>query len=164
MANSSPILTYVLIGGAAYLAYQWWISQPVAAANTTTSGSGTPPPATTPPPASVVYVPPTRAQQLQTAAGAGVTTLNADQWAYYWNQLGFPAVDGGAWNTAFFPSGRPPAGSPEPAMTASAYMTALGLSGYKHGMGAIMIPVPLVRGRGFGNHYTLGDLRRAGGR
>jgi hypothetical protein len=39
MAGSSNIVTYVLVGGAAYLAYNWWKAQPAAAG---TMGSTTP--------------------------------------------------------------------------------------------------------------------------
>jgi len=157
MAKDS-IFTWVLIGGAAYLAWNWWTSQPVAAA--APPAGGTTPPATPAAP-TVAYVPPTQTQQLQTAAGAGVTVLNADQWSYYWNQLGFPSIDPTKWQNVFFPNGRPASGSAAPTMTAGAYVSALqgaGLAGYRRGMGAFHIPVPVV------GHYTLGDLRRAGGR
>lgn len=167
MANSNA-LTWVLLAGAAYVAYEYFLAP--ASTVTTGGGSGTPPvttpPATTP---VVAYVPPTQAQQLQTAAGSGVTVLNADQWGYYWSQLGLPAVDGTQWNNVFFPNGRPASGAAAPTMTAAAYVAALqgaGLAGYRRGMGALHIAVPFVRhgGRGFGAHYDLGDLRRAGGR
>lgn len=171
MANSSNILTYALVGGAAYLAYTYFTAPTVGAA----PAGGTTPPSTTPPVTGPVvsYVPPTQVQQLQTAAGGSATTvLNADQWSYYWQQLGLPAVDGGKWNTVFFPNGRPPAGAAAPTMTAAAYVSALqgaGLAGYKRGMGQVArIPVPKFyrqggEGKGFGL-YDLGDLRKAGGR
>jgi hypothetical protein len=162
MAKDNPIFTYILIGGAAYLAWSWWTSQPAAAAPA--SGSAGPP--ATPAAPSVAYIPPTIAQQLQTAAGSA-TNLDADQWAFYWNQIGQPATDPTKWNTTFFPHGRPANGAAAPTMTAAAYVAALqgaGVSGYRRGMGAFMIPVPIVQGRGFGSQYTLGDLRKAGGR
>jgi hypothetical protein len=165
MANSSG-LTWVLLAGAAYIAYEYLFATPAVAA--APAAPATP---TTPAAPVVAYVPPTQTQQLQTAAsGTASTQLDADQWSYYWQQLGLPAVDGGKWNTLFFPNGRPANGAAAPTMTAAAYVAALqgaGLAGYRaRGMGAFMIPVPYVQhgGRGFGAHYTLGDLRRAGGR
>lgn len=161
MAQSN-ILEYLLLGGAAYLAYTWFTSP----ATSTTVAPQTPTPnapAATPPAPTVAYTPPSTAQQLQTAAGAGVTMLNADQWSYYWQQLGLVAVDPTKWQAVFFPSGRPPSGTAEPTMTAQAYVTALtpitGLSGYQGYRRAI--PVPTLYARGFGR-ITLGDLRAAG--
>jgi hypothetical protein len=168
-SNSSNLLTYVLVGGAAYLAYNYFTSTFPWSVAAAAPATGTAPPTPTTPAAPVVaYVPPTQTQQLQTAAsGTASTQLDADQWSYYWQQLNLPAVDGGKWNTLFFPSGRPPSGTAAPTMTASAYVSALqgaGLAGYKRGMGQVArIPVPIFFGRGFGK-YDLGDLRKAGGR
>lgn len=169
MANSSNILTYALVGGAAYLAYTYFTAPTVAAA----PAGGTTPPTTPPVTGPVVaYVPPTQVQQLQNAAGANVTVLNADQWGYYWQNLGLPTIDATQWNNVFFPNGRPAGGAAAPTMTAAAYVSALqgaGLAGYKRGMGQVArIPVPkfyrqVGEGKGFGL-YDLGDLRKAGGR
>lgn len=171
MANSSNILTYALVGGAAYLAYTYFTAPTVAAAPVPApAGGSTPPPAQSGP--VVAYVPPTQVQQLQNAAGANVTVLNADQWGYYWSNLGLPTIDPTQWNNVFFPNGRPAGGAAAPTMTAGAYVSALqgaGLAGYKRGMGSVArIPVPKFyryggEGKGFGL-YDLGDLRKAGGR
>ena len=163
MAGSNNFMTYLLLGGAAYIAYEYFFSTPTVAAATATTPA-TPVTPTTP---VVAYVPPTTTQQLQAAAGAGVTALNADGWSFYWAQIGQTAIPAATFDTLFFPNGRPASSSDEPTMTAAAFVSALqgaGLAGYRRGMGAYRIPVPIVRGRGFGNHYTLGDLRRAGGR
>lgn len=187
MAKDS-IFTYVLLGGAAYLAWNWWTSQPAAAAPAggSSGGSGGTAPAcpspgvltnnvcTCPAPNTMVsgvctapptYVPPTLTQQLQTLAGANVTALNADQWNYYLTQ---PSPQGLAqpgnpnFTQIFFPSGRPPAGTSEPTMTAAQFVAAIGnpgLSGYQGYKRAI--PVPAMYARGMGR-ITLGDLRNAG--
>jgi len=161
MAGSN-IITYALLGGAAYLAYNWWQSQP-GALSVVAAGSGVPPPAPLPVVPPVAYVPPTTTQALQTAAGAGVATLNADQWQYYWNQLGKSPIPGDTFTKLFFPTGRPPDASQNPTMTAAQFVSSLtgaGLSGYKHN-GRVYIPVPSVAG--FGG-YTMADFRRAGRR
>jgi hypothetical protein len=163
VANSSNILTYVLVGGAAYLAYTYFTAPTTVTATTPV----VPPPTPAAPTAPVVaYIPPTQVQQLQNAAGAGVSVLNADQWSYYWQQLGLPTIDGTKWSNVFFPNGRPAGGAAAPTMSAQDYISALqgaGLAGYQRGMGAVRIAVPIFHGRGFGK-YDLGDLRRAGGR
>lgn len=114
MANNN-ILTWLLLGGAAYVAYEW-LTQP--ASSSGSSGESGPPPCpapgvlsgsicTCPAPAVLsgsvctcgspntlisgvctappTYVPPSLTQQLQTLAGSGVTELNADQWNYYYS-------------------------------------------------------------------------------
>jgi hypothetical protein len=161
MAGSN-ILTYALLGGAAYLAYNYFTSQP-ATTTTTTTGGSTPPP---PPP--VAYVPPIMSAQLQALAGSA-TMLNADQWNYYYTS---PAPQGLAqptitnFDTIFFPNGRPADPTNNPTMTAAAFVAALGIKGLS-GLGyRRYIPVPrlvTMRDRGFGQ-YTLADLRRAGRR
>jgi hypothetical protein len=168
---SSNVFTWVLLGGAAYLAYNYF-STPVVAAAAPAGGSAPPTPATpvtptapvTPP---VAYVPPSLTQQLQTLAGPGVSTLDADQWNYYYSQpsptgLGQPAVAN--FNSIFFPTGRPADNTQNPQMTAAQFVAAIGnpgLSGYQGYKRAI--PVPDMWARGMG-HFTLGDFRRAGGR
>jgi hypothetical protein len=163
MAGSNNTFTYVLLAGAAYIAYNWWKSQPATTTTTTGGGSGTPP-VTTP---GTQYVPPTTLQQLQTAAGSSTAMLNADQWQVYWNNIGKPAISSDIFTALFFPTGRPSDPAQTPTFSASDFLSALsskGLSGYR-GRGAVYLPVPrvLVRGRGFGG-YSLGDFRRAGGR
>lgn len=170
MAQSSGpgIMEILLLGGAAYVAYQFFTVSTVPAA-TTTPASGGAPPATTPPASTttppVTYVPPTLTQQLQTLAGAGVTALNADQWNYYLTQpspQGLAQPGNSNFTQIFFPSGRPPAGTSEPTMTAAQFVAAIGnpgLSGYQGYKRAI--PVPAMYARGMGR-ITLGDLRNAG--
>lgn len=181
-SNSGPgIFEWILIGGAAWLAWNWWTSQSTAAAAPAGSsgGSSAPPcpspgvlsnnvctcpqPNTmingvcTPPP---TYVPPTLVQQLQVLAGASVTQLNADQWNYYLTQpspQGLNQPSPANFTSAFFPQGRPAAGQTEQTMTAAQFVNALGLSG-------LGFPFRIVRGRGFGQVITMHDLRRAGGR
>ena len=165
MAQSSGgIFEWVLIGGAVYLAYQWFTTPAaVAAAPATTPPATTPPASTATPP--VAYVPPTLTQQLQALAGSNVTALNADQWNYYLTQpspAGLAQPGNPNFTTIFFPSGRPPAGTAEPTMTADQFVAAIGnpgLSGYQGYKRAI--PVPALYARGMGR-ITLGDLRNAG--
>lgn len=167
MAQSN-ILTWVLLGGAAYIAYEWFMSPAVSLGDAATvPPTGTP--ATTPAAPTVAYVPPSLTQQLATLAGPGVTTLDADQWNYYYTSaapqgLGQPAISN--FTTLFFPNGRPSDPSQNPQMTAAQFVAALGnpgLSGLNGRGWARAIPVPAMRARGFGQ-FTLGDLRRAGGR
>lgn len=168
-------LKYLLIGGAAYLAYEYFFATPAATpvtstpatGTTTTSGSGT---TTTSGSGSTTSAAPTTVQQLQTAAGAGVTTLNADEWSFYWTQIGKPTLSPTQFASTFFPNGRPTDATTYPQYTASQFVTALsgaGISGLGNvGFGTrriIQVPLLLVQtGRGFGQ-FDLGDLRRAGG-
>jgi hypothetical protein len=159
------ILPIILVGGAAYLAWNWWQSQPAALSVVAAGGAVPPPVSPAPVVPAVAYVPPTTAQALQAAAGAGVTQLNADQWQFYWDQLGKTPIPATVFTTHFFPTGRPPDASQNPLMTAAQFVSSLsgaGLSGYRRGMGFV-IPVPIVRGRG-GVGYTMADFRRAGRR
>lgn len=162
------ILEYILLGGAAYLGYLWLTSPSPAAVAAAPAGGAAPPTPAAPAAPSVAYVPPTPTQALQTAAGANVTSLDADQWQYYWNQLGNPPITGTDFNNLFFPQGRPSDPSLNPMMTAAQFVAALGtkgLAGYK-GLGMVNIPImiaPAPGGRGFaGGRYSLGDLMRAG--
>jgi len=154
MAGSSNVLTYVLLGGAAYVAYKYFtgtttlIPAPVAT-------TGTTPPVYPAPPAASG---PTALQQLQAAGGTG--NLNADEWSYYWTQIGKPALDPVTFNAAFFPPGRPSDATQNPTMTAAAFVAALGAKGIS---GFLPRPVFVRGGRGFGG-YGLADFRRAGGR
>ena len=155
MAGSSNVLTYVLLGGAAYVAYKYFtgtttlVPAPVASTGTTpVVGPAVPPPATGP----------TTLQKLQAAGGTGA--LNADQWSYYWSQIGKPAIDPVTFNSAFFPNGRPDDATQNPTMTADAFIAALATKGLS---GLLPRPVFVSRNRGFGG-YGLADFRRAGGR
>ena len=147
---ASDVLKWVLIGGAAYLIYTEFFSTPAAAAppaggtGSGSGGSGTPPPPSTP---NYVYTPPTTVQQLQNAAGAQVTQLDADQWGYYWQQIGKPAIDGAVFGQIFFPNGRPADATQNPEMTAAQFMAAIatkGLSGLATGRATpVFLPVIL---------------------
>ena len=167
MAQSSG-LTWVLLAGAAYIAYEYFFSTPAVAAAAPATGTATTT-TTTPPASTVSYVPPSLTQQLQTLAGPGVTSLDADQWNYYYTSaapqgLAQPAISN--FDTIFFPNGRPSDPSQNPQMTAAQFVAALGnpgLSGLNGRGWARAIPVPAMAARGFGQ-FTLGDLRRAGGR
>ena len=206
MAKDS-IFTWVLLGGAAYLAWNWWTSQPAAAAqnsggsappcpspgvlsgntctcpspNTVVGGLCTappPPPAPTPKPIpTAAYSSTDQPWAMQIAAAANANTLDIDQWNYYFNNLA---------NSTWKGILNPISGTQESAMLATLANLGLqestpmtlpqwywlvtagggGLSGFArfHGMGVVRIPVPLPGGRGMGALYTLGDLRRAGGR
>lgn len=169
MAGSSNILTYVLVGGAAYLAYNWFTNQSTVVAAPVPTPTPTPT-GTTPPPVS--YVPPVMSAQLQKLAGPGVTTLNADQWNYYYTSApptGLGQTGIANFDTIFFPNGRPADASNNPQMSASQFVAALGVTGLSGvGFGTrriISVPKVYLKGRGFaGVKYTLGDLRKAGRR
>lgn len=162
MAKSS-LITYALLGGAAYVAYSWWKSQPTSSSTSTTGGGGS-----TGTTGTVAYVPPTTLQQLNTAAGSPTAMLNADEWSYYWTtNLGKPAIDGTTFTGLFFPTGRPADSSQAPTMSATAFLAAIagkglsGLSGRR-----LYIPVPrlgVAANRGFGG-YGIADFRKAGRR
>ena len=166
MAQSNG-LTWVLLAGAAYVAYEYLFAAPATVPAGASSTTAPPSTTTTTPPVS--YVPPSLTQQLQTLAGPGVTSLDADQWNYYYTTaapqgLGQPAVSN--FMTIFFPNGRPSDPSQNPQMTAAQFVAAIGnpgLSGLNGRGWARAIPVPAMAARGFGQ-FTLGDLRRAGGR
>jgi hypothetical protein len=123
-----------LLAGGAYLIWQEFFSTPAAAA---APAAGTPAAPAAPP---YQYNPPSVVQQLQNAAGAGVTVENADQWAFYWtNTLKKTAIDPTVFAALFFPSGRPADASQNPTMTADQFVAALatkGVSGYR-GMGGL---------------------------
>lgn len=163
MAKSS-VLTYALLGGAAYVAYNWWKSQPVTSSSSSTTSGGT----TGGTSSTVAYVPPTTLQQLNTAAGSPTAMLNADEWSYYWTtKLGKPAIDSDTFTALFFPTGRPADPSQNPTMSATAFLAAIagkGLSGYSGRR--LYLPVPrlgVARNRGFGG-YGIADFQRAGRR
>jgi hypothetical protein len=150
------ILKYGLLAGAGYLIYQNFFATPAAAttAPAPAAGGGTPPappapPAPPPPvPPGYTYVPPTLAAALAGANSSGSASLNADQWAYYWNNgLKKPAIDPGVFTALFFPSGRPADPSQAPQMTAAQFVAALGSKGVS-GLGAVVIRPPLVVRRG----------------
>jgi hypothetical protein len=89
------------------------------------------------------------AAQLQAANTTGSLTLNADQWNFYWNQLGLPAVPNAIFTSAFFPNGRPANAVNNPTMTAGSFYTALanaGMTGLS-GVGDILM-VPQNAGMG----------------
>jgi hypothetical protein len=201
MAQSGSPLTWVLLAGAAYVAWEYFFSTPSAAAPAGGSTGGTTTPSclapntlvngvcTAPAPASPASTtitfsgptadPATTAWLTGIAAAAGegsAPLLNADQWSYYFNQgvagsvpttvdLAHPAVVDT--NLVLSAGNISAANRSNTVMTAGQYLAlvnqsgATGLSGYRGGLRAI--PVPAMRARGFGQ-FTLGDLRRAGGR
>ena len=195
MAQSSG-LTWVLLAGAAYVAYEYFFATPAVAAsgsgtggtcaspNTIVNGVCTAPTSGAPASTTITFSGPTADPATTTwlngiaaAAGEGsAPLLNADQWSYYFNQgisgsvpttvdLAHPAVVDT--NLVLSAGNISVANRSNTVMTAGQYLAlvnqsgATGLSGYRGGLRAI--PVPAMRARGFG-HFTLGDLRRAGGR
>ncbi len=177
MANSN-ILTYALVGGAAYFAYSWWKSQPTVVTTTgggtsggsggsgggSSSGGGTPPATITTPPAPDA----SKATTAQAAsgfrlAGAASSTgpFNADQWNYYWNQLGFTPNNN--FDQTFFPNGRPSDPSKYTLYTPIQFVVAADAGGTgMAGLGGYL-PRPVFVGRGFGG-YGMADFRSAGRR
>jgi hypothetical protein len=166
MAND--LIKYALLAGGAYLIYQEFFSTPAAATTTTppADGTTTPPPASTTTPPPYQYNPPTLVQQLQNAAGAGVTVLNADQWQYYWmNTLKKPQVDQTSFDALFFPQGRPSDPAQNPTMTANQFVAALatkGISGYGLGAGTaqpLWLPV-IMQKNGYARRPMVSNYRR----
>ena len=77
---------------------------------------------------------------LASANTTGLTVLDADQWNFYWNSLGFPAVPNSVFTAAFFPNGRPANVAQNPTMTAGQFYASLvanGMTGLS-GVGDIM--------------------------
>lgn len=177
MANSNSLFTVALVGGAAYLLYNWWTSQPAATTTTGggttgggttgggTTGGGTPtPPAT---PATTQY---TGAADLlangialtiklaqMTATPSSPPQLNIDQWNYYYAQIpDATPITGDQLNAMLAKAGATGANRSYVLMSPGQYVGLLqssgvpGLSGY-------------LRNGGFG-YYGLADLRRAGRR
>lgn len=147
---ASDVIKWVLLAGGAYLVYTEFFATPAAAAAAPAAGSSgsTPPPA----PPSYTYTPPSTVQQLQNAAGSGVTVLDADEWAYYWQQIGKAAIDPTVFGAIFFPQGRPANPAQNPTMNASQFLAAIatkGLSGRGAGLGAavpVWLPVVVTPG------------------
>ena len=97
-------------------------------------------------------------------AGAASSTgpFNADQWNYYWNQLGFTPNNN--FDATFFPNGRPSDTSKYTLYTPIQFVVAADAGGMGlSGLGGLPRPVFVRGGRGFGG-YELADFRRAGGR
>jgi hypothetical protein len=155
---ASDVIKWVLLAGGAYLIYSEFFATPAASAapaagsGSSGSGSGSGSGSSSGAP-SYVYTPPSTVQQLQNAAGAGVTVLDADQWAYYWtNTLGKTAIDPTAFGAIFFPNGRPSDPAQNPTMNASQFLAAIatkGISGLRGGLGAatpLWLPVVVTPG------------------
>jgi hypothetical protein len=81
-------------------------------------------------------------QQLLSAAGLGSSsTLNADQWSYYYTQTGHTAIASGTFESLFFPNGRPSDPTQNPQMTAAQFVAAIATAGL-NGFGPVPQAVP----------------------
>lgn len=120
-SGTGDILKFGLLAVGGYLLYNWWTSsQAVAAANPPTApvtpvplpvasspaaSSGVPSIPVSPTPLPPVTLPGPSLQPLsaalQSAAGAGSTTLNADQWSYYFTSLNGAALSPAQFSAAF---------------------------------------------------------------
>jgi len=176
MAGSSNVLTYVLLGGAAYVAYKYFTTPVTLVPSPTTTGGGTSggsggssgggsaPVITTPPaPDASKATAAQAASGFRLAGAAGsANPLNADQWNYYWNQLGFTPNNN--FDATFFPNGRPANTANYTKYTPIQFVVAADAGGMGlSGLGGLPRPVFVRGGRGFGG-YGLADFRRAGGR
>jgi hypothetical protein len=100
------------------------------------------PPTTNPTPAAPTSNPSALTQQLLSAAGLGSSsTLNADQWSYYYTQTGHTAIASGTFESLFFPNGRPSDPTQNPQMTAAQFVAAIATAGL-NGFGPVPQAVP----------------------
>lgn len=87
--------------------------------------------------------------------------LDADQWQYYWNQLGYPAIPTSVFESAFFPGMRPANSSANTQMNALAFVTALGSSGQSTSQEALALlnslPINPLNVQGFLNAHGVGN-------
>jgi hypothetical protein len=192
MAQSSgggDIIKYGLLAVGGYLLYNWWVSQPAttATAPVTTiplppsvpvtpaggGGAAPPPPVVNPPPPSGGSggAPPpaggvgaaSLAQALNAAAGnSASSTLNADQWSYYYTNTGHTPIDSSVFSQLFFPNGRPSDPSQNPQMTAAQFVAAIATKGL-NGFGASLVPMgPQMVPPGFNPPIIVGRLPGGG--
>ena len=149
------IIVIALLGGAAYVAWNWYQAQ-VAQAN---ASAATNQPVTPTTPVGV-YTPPTTQEQMQAAAAANsiVTAqggeADAYQWATIWNQIGKTSISNV--NSIFFPNGLPTnaaavtqaGGTPSqqglPLMSLATFLAALQANNIGLGQTGKMITVPVV--------------------
>src|ERR1700686_1816617 len=95
------LMKVALVGGEAWLAYEFFLN-PTAAPGASTGAPATPsiPSASTAPSAAASTPPPpvsagTRAALIAAAAAANLSSVTADQWAYFYQQItGKPAIFG----------------------------------------------------------------------
>jgi hypothetical protein len=149
VSNDNSALIVLGLGAVAFYGYeQGWFSSlfPSTAVPVTTPVTVTTPVSTTTTssstsPVSTTTGAPSVTQQLQSAAGS-VSTLDADQWSYYWTQIGQTALSSDQFGSIFFPTGRPASQSSYPQYTAAQFIAALSGAG-----------VPGVSGLGWLGNY-----------
>jgi hypothetical protein len=99
------------------------------------------------------------ATQLAAANTTGKTMLNADQWQFYWNQLGFPAIDPTVYGSTFFPNGRPASTSNYTQYSAAQFVIAA--EAQQNQALAILNSIP--QPAGFGNYHGISASAIHGG-
>lgn len=182
------IIMIAALGGVAYYGYQQgWFSAlfptaaapapaPVAsaAAPVVTSSPSQSAPVVASTPAASVTTPPapstsnataeqiTSALQLIAAAGSE-SNFNADQWGFYWNKLGWPAIPGDISTAAFFPNGRPANTSDYTQYSALQFIIALENAGGATPAMLESITNSLLAGNGLGNYGGIPIRRIHGG-
>jgi hypothetical protein len=182
--DSTGIIMIAAVGGIAFYGYeQGWFSglfgtavapaatvpsapaavvttSPVVSAPVTATPAA---PITTPPAPSISGMTPAQAQaamQLAQANTTGQNTLNADQWQFYWNQIGFPAIDPTVYGSTFFPNGRPASTSDYTQYSALQFVIAAEAQENQALAMINAIPHPLV---GFGNYHGISASAIHGG-
>ena len=138
------VIKWGLVIGGAYLAWNWYQNYLATQAVVATPAPAPTPSSTTGAAASTTATAATtttrRTQLLNLAGATSTTTLNADQWNYYYSQLGgsFPA---GVFDSLFFPNGRPSDPTQVPTYSVDGFLNLLATKGLS-GLGARVIAVP----------------------
>ena len=161
-----------LFGGAAYIAWNWWssLSAPVVAATTPAAPATTAPPPNPPTtPVTITNLAPTPTSPVSTqmqnwanSNGMGASyiengnsanpagQLDADHWSAIYTFVTGNTIDGGAFDSVFFPQGRPADVSMNPVYTAPQFIHMLvagGSAAYAGLSGpAKLVPVPMLLG------------------
>lgn len=167
------LIMLAAIGGVAYYGYQqgWFtglfpsttaaaapVASPVAVVSNPSQSApvtAATAPVTTPPAPSTSNA---TAEQISSAiqlvvAAGSQSTFNADQWEFYWNKLGWPAIPSSISNVAFWPNGRPASTSDYTQYSALQFIIALENAGGATPAQLQALQTSLLQGNGLGNYH-----------